>query len=190
MAPRSHHTSSAGPLHDTAAARIVNGHARTITIVFLAEVFCLLLIALVHVHHGVPKAWFAVASTAEGILTIRAGFSHVLVVGPARVKARTLMRTRSWNYGELQWAKEVLRTRKGRSRTYIVLGLKTRRPYSFRAGSDEADAPSLTTRTVREINARILSSTTLAFAQARQSPCRRGSQSPDRAAGLADGHLG
>jgi hypothetical protein len=141
--------------------RVIDRHARTITIVFFGEVFWLFLIGVVHVHNAVPKASLAVSSSVVLALAIRAGFSHVLVLEPARLTTRTLIRTRSWNYGELRWAEEVSGPKRRSNRSFIVLEPKTGKSYSFKAFSEEPDSQLLTARTVREINARIRSSNTI-----------------------------
>jgi hypothetical protein len=139
------------------AMRVIDRSARTITIVFSGELFCLLLIGVLHIHNAVPKASLAVSSSAVLALAIRAGFSHVLILEPQRVTARTLLRTRSWNYGDLRWA-GVSGTKRPNSRSFIVLELKTGKSYSFTAYSEQPDSPSLTARAAREINARIQTS--------------------------------
>jgi hypothetical protein len=126
--------------------------------VFCGEVFWLLLIGIVHIHNSASRASLAVTASVVLGLAIRAGFSHVLILEPARLTTRTLIRTRSWNYGDLRWAEEVSGLKKGTNRSVIVLQAKTGKSYSFKAFSEERDLPWLTARTVREINARIRNS--------------------------------
>jgi hypothetical protein len=134
--------------------RVIDRHARTITIVFCGELFCTFLIGIIHIHNAVPKASLAVSSSAVLALAIRAGFSHVLILEPGRLTTRTLLRTRSWNYADLRRAGVSATKREGND-SFIVLEPKTGKTYSFKAFSEEPDSPSLTVRTAREINTRI-----------------------------------
>ena len=141
--------------------RVVNGNARTITIVFFGEVFWLLLIGIVHIHSAPTRVSLALAASVVLAFAIRSGFSHVLILEPGRLTTRTLTRTRSWNYDELRSAERVSGTKTKCGRSFIVLQPKIGKSYSFKALSEEPDSTSLTERAVRETNARILYSSTI-----------------------------
>jgi len=140
--------------------RVVDRHTRTITSVFLGEVFLLLIIGTVHMHNAAPRVSLAVSSSVVLALAIRAGFAHVLVLESGRVTTRTLLRTRSWNYGELRWAEEVSGMKKGGNRSFIILAPKIGKSHVFKGLSEEPDSPLFAARAVREINSRIRSSIT------------------------------
>jgi hypothetical protein len=138
------------------AIRVIDRQARNTTTVFCGEVFCLFLIGLVHLHSAAPRVTLAVSSLVVLVLAVRAGCSYMLVVEPGQLTTRSVIRTRSWNYGELLRA-ELSGSEAGSKGSFIVLESKSGKRYSLKAFSQGPDSSSLTARTVREINARICS---------------------------------
>jgi hypothetical protein len=147
------------------SVRYVNGRARTISIVFCGEVLWLLFIGIVHIHSGVSKGYLALIASLVLVIAIRSGISFVLILEPDRLTTRTLTRTRSWTYSELQSAEGVSGPKKMGNRSIIVLRPKIGEPYVFKALGEVSDSTSFTHPAVRQINARILCSSSSSSSQ-------------------------
>ncbi len=119
------------------------------------EIFWLLLIGIVHIHSGASKGLLAVMASLVLTTTIRSGISFVLILEPDRITTRTLIRTRSWAYSELQSAEGVVSSEKMGRRSTIVLRPKIGKPFAFKTLGEASDATPLTHSAVQQINGRI-----------------------------------
>ncbi len=134
--------------------RYVNGRARTIAIVACGEVFWLMLIGVVHLHRATDRAGLTLAALLVLVLAIRSGVSHVVILEPHRLWAKTLLRTRCWTYSELRSA--ATRTDgEGCGGCVVIVTPKVGKPFSFAVLPEPPEQPSFIDPFVDEINARI-----------------------------------
>jgi hypothetical protein len=131
--------------------RYTDGRGRTIAIVFCGEIFWLLLIGVVHLHGAADKGSLALLAFLMAILAMRSGFSYVLILEPQRLRARTLIRTKSWTYRELRSAQRTFAPGFS-NRGAIILSPKVGKPYTFAIRSESLTLPSYADHVVGEIN--------------------------------------
>jgi hypothetical protein len=135
--------------------RCINGKSRTIAIVACGELFWLLLIGVVHARDATTKNVVSALALLVLGIAIRAGFSFDLVLGHDAVTTRTLVRTRSWRYGELRSAELVEKPLRNSKRTLVMLNPVIGRPYRFTTLEEAPEPLSDFDAVIQETNIRI-----------------------------------
>jgi hypothetical protein len=140
--------------------RFVNRRSRTVMTsngVLVAALFGTVSSAT---HGAAGKTALLVLAFGGLALAVRASLSHVLIVGPARLQVKSLLRTRSWGYSELESVDQVVEGQGAYNRSFAVLHPRNGANYRFTSVSEAPNSSAIIQSLVANVNQHIANNRT------------------------------